>query len=412
MLTGTATLVKMLASFFIIKYIALYLGPSAVGVIGQFTSFTAIILALATGGITNGIVKFLAEYKNDEKKQQEILHTAIKITFVCSALVSVIVILSANLISTLIFATNEYYSVFVIFGITLIFYAFFNLLQSVLNGREQYRKYTILNISASLINLTLSLIAVRYFGLQGSLIAFGISQSVAFVCLVLFFVSPLRLKFYLLKIKDSMAMPNALFKYSLMTAVSLIAVPLTQIFVRNYITSKCGAVNTGYYESINRLSNIYLTVVTTTLSTYFLPRLSHITSKSDIRNEIISGYKLIIPILLVATFLIYQLRFFIISLAFAPEFLPMSSYFLPQFLGDFFRMLSWLLAMQMLAKAMTSVFVVTEVIFSITLLVFTVFFVNNYGAIGSIYAYIVNYCFYLLTMVFIFRKLIFFKNEY
>ena len=107
---------------------------------------------------------------------------------------------------------------------------------------------------------------------------------------------------------------------------------------------------------------------------------------------------------------IYLFRKLLIQIAFTEQFLPMESYFLPQLIGDFFKICSWLLAFLMLAKAMTKVFIATEIIFSVSLYGFTLFFTSRFGPIGAIYAYAFNYVLYMLAMIVIFKKLLF-TNE-
>src|SRR5690606_17800592 len=109
----------------------------------------------------------------------------------------------------------------------------------------------------------------------------------------------------------------------------------------------------GYWQGMMRISDGYLMLITTALSTYYLPKLSSLTTNKDLRNEIINGYKLIIPLVFSGCILIYFLRFFIIKLLYTTDFIAMENLFLWQLIGDFFKLSAWVLAYLMLAKAMT-----------------------------------------------------------
>ena len=100
----------------------------------------------------------------------------------------------------------------------------------------------------------------------------------------------------------------------------------------------------GWWEAMNRISNVYLMVITTSFSIYYLPRLSEIKEISELRYEIFKCYKVIIPILLSGLTLVYLLRHFVVMILFSPDFYPMESLFIWQLLGDFFKISSWLLA--------------------------------------------------------------------
>ena len=50
---------------------------------------------------------------------------------------------------------------------------------------------------------------------------------------------------------------------------------------------------------------------------------------------------------------------------FSKEFYPMIDFFLWQLIGDFFKIMSWILAFIMVAKSMTKLYIITEIIFSL-----------------------------------------------
>src|ERR1700687_647815 len=107
--------------------------------------------------------------------------------------------------------------------------------------------------------------------------------------------------------------------FSLMALASAILVPIGQLIVRGYITKSQNLVNAGLWEGINRISGMYLLVITTSLSVYYLPRLAELKTKQEIRKEVFGVYKLVIPALLVATIMIFILRKLIIQILFTKE---------------------------------------------------------------------------------------------
>src|SRR5665648_1269766 len=105
-------------------------------------------------------------------------------------------------------------------------------------------------------------------------------------------------------------------------------------------------------------------VVTTTLSTYYLPTLSAIKEEQALRAEIFKGYKFLLPLAAMGGISVFLCRDFIIHVLYTPEFMPMREYFAFQVVGDFFKIASWILAFIMLAKAMTRWFIISEIIFA------------------------------------------------
>ena len=86
----------------------------------------------------------------------------------------------------------------------------------------------------------------------------------------------------------------------------------------------------------------------------------------------------------------------------------MAPLFTFQLLGDFFKIGSFLLGYILIAKADVRLFIVSEVLFSASLVILSYFFIDKYGVIGSTYAFCLNYGLYWIAMIFITRK--YFKN--
>ncbi len=150
--------------------------------------------------------------------------------------------------------------------------------------------------------------------------------------------------------------------------------------------------------------------VTTSLSVYYLPKLSETRTDDLLKKEVLQTYKIITPIIAVSLLLIFLLKDLVINIIFTPEFYPMKSLFAWQLLGDFFKIMSWILAFIMVAKSMTKIYIITEVLFSVLLVGLSMFFISNYGVIGATQSYCLNYFLYFLVMLFLFRKLLLKSN--
>jgi PST family polysaccharide transporter len=196
-------------------------------------------------------------------------------------------------------------------------------------------------------------------------------------------------------------------KFSVMAYTSSLMVPVSQLFIRNFIMTRISPESAGYWQGIDKMSNMYLAIIVSSLSLYYLPRLSEIKNQKELRKEIFLGYYIILPLIAFMGITIFFLRDFIIHLLYAPSFVPMRQLFPFQLLGDFFKIASWLLAFLMVAKAKGKMYIITEVAFSLSYLGFSLLFIQNYGIIGVTYSYCLNYFLYFILFVFLFRGLIF-----
>lgn len=402
--TAMSTLIKMLTGLISVKVVASIIGPSGIALLGQLRNFSSIAMALSSGGINNGIVKYVAEYKDAEDRLKMFLSTALRITLICSVAVGLLMIVCHRFFSNYIMLSSEYDYVFIIFGCTILFYALNMMLISVLNGYKEFKKYVVINIAGSITGLIFTVAFVFLMGLKGALISAVTYQSVIlFVTCWMARKCP-WLSWSYFKYKTDALVAKKYIRYTMMTLVSAATVPVTQMLLRGYVISHLSSIEAGWWEGMNRISAMYLMIITSSFGVYYLPRLSELTDRLEISKEIRKAYKIIIPVLLIGIIVIYLLRYFIIRILFTADFLPMENLFIWQLLGDFFKICSWLLAFLMVAKSMMKLYVTTEIIFSLTFLLLGIIFVHSFGIVGAVYAYLVNYILYMIGMFILFKK--------
>ena len=410
LLSGFATIIKILIGFVLNKILAVYVGPSGVALLGQFNNYSGVLTTFGNGGINSGVTKYIAEYSGDKDRQQEFVSTSLSIAFYCSLLFGCINYYFAEEISVYLFNSKEYIIVFQIFAVTLVFTSMNSTLLSILNGYKQIKIYIAVGILNNFTALAMTyLLAVKYHVL-GALLSVVLTQSI--VCITTLLVVR-RFEWFnlcFLKEKLNRVVVVDLSRYTFMAITSACIVPVSQIVVRNYLAEHLSLDEAGCWQAVWKISEVYLMVITTSLSTYYLPRLSEITDKEELKQEIFRGYKIILPVTIAMAFGIYVLRDYIILILFTPKFMPMKELFLFQLIGDVLKITSWLLAFLMLAKAMTRLFIISEIIFGFSFVALTYIFVNKYGLVGITYAYALNYLAYLILMVVVIGKKILKKS--
>lgn len=415
-LNAIATVVKMLAGLVSVKVVAAIIGPPGIALLGQLNNFTTMVLGISNGGINAGMTKFTAEYSHSPRRYNIFLGTGFWITLVLSLVTGLVLIIGAGYFSRTILNSDEYRNVFYAFGVTVSLYALNALLISVMNGFREFKKYVIANIIASVTGLLFAIILAILFGILGALIGVVTYQSVVFfITLVLVARSPwFRWREFTKFFSKSAAIK--LSHFSLMAIAAAILMPAAQLIVRNYITDhplpgEVGLHEAGLWEAVNKISIMYLLVVTTSLSVYFLPRLTELKTKAALQKEIFTVYKLLVPFLLVATLGIYFSRYLLIHLLYTDEFLPMDKFFLYQLPGDIFKMTGWVLGYVMIAKSMTKAYVFFEFVSAGAQVLFCILAINAWGSIGGSIGYSAGHLLYLIMMILLFHKTLFYKNN-
>lgn len=406
--TGLSTLVKLFTGYVSVKIVASIIGPSGMALLGQLQNFVSISTILGAGGINNGVVKYIAEYRESQTLLQKFISTGLRITIIFSLFFGIGMVLLSKILSEWILLDGGYYYIFIFFGFTLILLSLNNFLLSIINGFKEFKKYVIVNIVTSLLGLLFTVFLVSMYKIEGALIANVTFQSVVLFATILM----VRKSTWFTSVNFINAWDFIIAKkymsYSLMALVTAVTVPVSQLIIRKYLISTLSIEDAGYWEAMNRVSSLYMMFVTTTLSIYYLPKLSE-TDDSKLRGEVLSAYKIIIPFVVLTLSIMFLMKDLLIRILFTPEFTPMKELFFWQLLGDCFKVTSWILAFVMVAKAMTKIFILTEIFFGILVVIITRYFIDNLGFQGASQAYCLNYFLYLLCMIFIFRKLLFKK---
>jgi len=398
LLNAIAVIVKMLTLLGINKILAIYVGPAGYAALGQFQNAVQMITTFASGAINVGVTKYTAEYFDDEEKQRAVWRTAGTLALVSSILTAFFISIFSEKLAVYFLKDVQYENVFIWFSLTLIFFVFNTLLLSILNGKKEISLYVLANIAGSIFSILVISLLVMQFGLYGALVGLVVYQSLSFFALC-YSKSWFKVTYFFGKIEKVAALNLA--KYAAMALTTAACVPLSHIFIRNYIGEQIGWVSAGYWEAMWRLSAAYLMLVTTTLGVYYLPKLAELNSHCEIKLELNKGFKLIVPVTIILGGCVYLFRDLIIELLFSSEFKPMEELFAWQMVGDCLKIASWLVGYLFLSKARFKLIMFIEVYFSIQHYLLVRYFVDSYGLYGTSVAHFVNYSICLMFVLYI-----------
>jgi len=116
-LNGLAVLIKTITMFVLNKILAVYLGPTGYAAIGQFQNFIQMVTTFAGSAINTAVVKYTAEYHEDESKQRAIWKTAGSIVFLFSLIFAFLILIFQGQLSLYIFHSLKYQTVFIWFAV-------------------------------------------------------------------------------------------------------------------------------------------------------------------------------------------------------------------------------------------------------------------------------------------------------
>ena len=409
-LNAVSTLIHMCTALISTKVVASIIGPAGIAMLGQLNNINTILQSVAGGGIRSGVTKFIAEHKEDNDKVSNYISNALKISSIFTFIISLVCIIGHKILSNKIMLSPDYGYVFVVLGFTIFLFTLNSLLVSILNGFKEFKKYVVVNISSSVFSLLFSVSLCLLWGLKGAMIS-----AVTFQSVVLFVTVYQCRKCSWFKKENffgkfDKGVIKQYMQYTLMSLVTLSIVPVTQMILRGYVISEISVTEAGWWDAMNKISHMSLSIITTSLSVYILPRMSELTDKWELKQDIIRSYKFIVPFMLICSVLLYLLRKPIIWLLYTPDFYPMENLFMWQLLGDIFKVSSWILSYLMLAKLKTKAFILTEIFSGISGLLIRFICMKHFGVVGLNIGYMINYILYFICMLWLFRDIVFAKK--
>ena len=405
--SAVALAVKFLVGFVLTKLFALFLGPSGLALLGNLKNFTQLLHSYGTLGMQSGIIRFASEWKSQPKKIANLVGT-LNIIFTISALIGgSFIFFFSSALSLTIFQNTSFDYIFKIIAVILPLQGFHLMYYSILQGLGNYKRVVWQAVLMDLIKVALTSILVLKYDLVGALIAMVVAP--VFYFLLSVWNTAITLK--ILRYNWSKAVAKNLALYAMMSLFSSIAIPIVYIVIRNKITTDLGVDNAGYWEAVNQFSFFYFMVLNSIIMMYVLPKISENQKVSFFRKQASEYFLKLIPVFVVGLVLLFLFRDIAIWILFDDSFRPVSELMLWQLSGDVFRAASLVLVAYIHAHRLITHYITIDLVLSFSLILFSFFFIEQFGLIGAVKAHFVSYLIYFVAIVFLLRKTLFWASD-
>lgn len=394
-INGVAVLVKAISGLLLNKLLAIWVGPTGYGVIGQMQSFSVALVTISTGGINTGVVKYTAEYEGVIERQRNIWGNAFWICFSLSTISSVVLLIFNAKLSELLFNSEEYSGVLTLFSAGVFVFSLNSMLLSIVNGKRKIIDYAVLNGLQALCLCAVGMALTALFQLKGALVSLVVGQLVACTLTIIYLLKDDWFKFKEFFAPLKVGEIRKLSKFAFIGVSTSVIGPVTVMFIRALITEAVGNEQCGYWEALNKLSGAYLMFISFPLSAYLIPRLSGVSRKSEIIKEINKCLKLYVGIALLLGIGVYFLRVEVVNALYSKEFLPVTALLLWQVMGDVVRVASWVYSNFLISHALVLPFCVCEVVASACYVLTSSNLLTEFGTVGVPISYMVTNIVYL-----------------
>lgn len=394
------------------KVYSIYLGISGLGVISQISSVISLLSYVVPLGFPTGITKLIAQsVSKDRSKLNEIMHTCILVLIIPTICSAAVLFFFADDLSKMLFDEGSYGHYIRILTVFVPFILFYSIIEAFIKGISDISLYIRASIVSSVISFLLIVPIVIIFGVKGAVYGLLIN----FVIFV--FYSTIKIKglsvisfsIKTFKINKDILRQILRIGFALLFVGALNQIVI--IFLKRITIQYFGVEGNGIFQSVFSISLFYFGFIFTTLSSYTFPKISGIETITELNAELNSTMRFIMLIMVPLIMILIVFRMLIILTLYTSDFLVAEPFFKFQFLGDFFKALSWVLGIWLVPRSKLIIFVLLDLLYSFNIIFIYEIFLNymNYGIVSVSMAYLAAYILHFMVNFFVSKKIIGFR---
>jgi O-antigen/teichoic acid export membrane protein len=377
------------------KVTAVILGTFGIGVVSVINNYVSLITPIASLGMNNGIIKEISSETENKNKIIQVQSTA----YVTAFLLSLFSLIAIALLSPLLAKTNlkseQYYKFFIVLALTIPFTTFNTIGNANINGFREVGIIAKINIISSLVNLIVGVLLIYLFKINGAV----------YSILVLNIVNGAIVLYYLKKVLNKYSMSFKislrqfkrevliiLIKFGSSSLVALFISNISMLLIRNIIIEELGMESNGIFQANWAIMNQYLGFLFSSIYVYFFPTLCQLKTNEERTNEMNKTLELLFFIMIPIFFSVITFNEVIINILYSEKFI-IAAKILPIFLlGDFFKIICFVLGTVFPAINRLKEFIIFELVFNIAYVSIAFLLIRlNHNLFGIAFSYLLCY---------------------
>lgn len=394
-----ATIIKFSSNLVLNKLVALHGGTGGLALFGQFQSVNYVAMSVGQSLLNSGVIKYTSE--NDDIESIElVLNSAVAIITTMTVFTVVALMMSSKLLSNILFK-DELEPLYInLIACSLLISMFNGIVLSWINGKKYISLHAVLNILHGLFTTLVAIILTKGYGIEGAIVSVIVSHIIMLLIQFSFYKYISELFLYKINIFPFLwgGYVKKLSSFAFVSFLSVSLMHLSSIIIRSSISDSLGWQYAGYWHSLNQLSNTYLNIASMTLGVYLLPMLSSLDTGIRVKKELLRCMMVVVPALLIALVVIFALRGVIIKFLYSADFMYVRSFFYIQLVGDFFRIIAWMLGCALVARAKLKEYFYLQVLLYFLLTLVSIAASRKVGFPAVIWAYSITQLLYFVLL--------------
>lgn len=382
-----------------VKLLAVLTGPSGVGLYSVLRHLQQMLSSVASIGGQNAVVQGLSSCDGIARRQFFV--SSFYVFVLCNLLLSAVILIFADSIAAWVF-TGDHASAIRWLVIPTALGALLFFFRGVLTAEMQFGALSMVTmltgLGAALVALPVGLVyASGHSNITVLLLASG-----PLLGLLAAFIFVRRQGYF--KGRASIALSDVTWistirflRVALPSLLSLFLTLGSVLIVRSYIVRLYGLEGAGQFDAAWSISAMYLALFLTSLQSYLLPSLSQVGTGDEMRSALARAFhfSLLISLPLITGLMV--MKPLIVSVLFSHEFFASLDVLRWVLIGDFVRVLGWVISTALIARADMKGFALAESFWSIIFMSLSLVLLS-YGLEWVGFAYMVSYVCYLVFL--------------
>lgn len=405
-LFGGLQVYQILISVIKSKFAAVLLGPAGMGIIGLYHSATQLIQSLSAMGLSSSAVRDVSEANGsgDIDKINKVVTVLRRLVWLTGLLGLLIVMICSPILSKTTFGNNDYIIPFIFLSVTLLLDQLSAGQRVVLQGMRRLKHLAKASAYGSTASLIATIPIYYLWGVRG-IVPTLIINSALLLLFTWFFARKIRIEKVPLTTKETFKEGSLMLKMGWAMSLSSIMAYLSSYILRGFIRAHGGTEVVGLYTAGFTILTTYVGMIFTAIGTDFYPRLAAVNKNQTKANEVINQQGEIASLILGPMLLVCVVFMpIMVRILYSDKFLEANDFILLAVPGMMFKLGSWLIAYQFIAKADMKLFIVNEIAGAAYTLLFNLIGFYYWGLTGLGLSFTICYFIYYIQVIIFTRR--------
>lgn len=398
---------RALAGLTVNKLFATFLGTGGIALLAHFQNLTALFTQLSSEGVNRSMMKYWSDPKMEEAAKQRIFQTGFWVTNVVVLVTFGVMYWQKSYFFERFIHEYSEGQFFAIFVPAVLLMLFTGLLNSVILALRDVKSYAMVSIVGMIALVITVFLGVSRGTLDQALLSFVVGYGLMFfVSLTYFLIHRNKLSFSIKSPdKDSL---RKIWSFIIMAVSSLAFGKLLDFGVREQVLELYGEDRTGLWQSVAKMSGSYILVFTGTVGVVYYPKMASLIHEPDkLKSYVLKVMGFVSFMSIICLGVYYFNRDFILSLFFAEGFERAGYLVKYQVFGDFFALISYLLAYLLSAQVATWRYIAAQAFSAGLYLLIITLLLEQYNLEALTLGYMFRHIGFFIILLIFNRRLLF-----